>query len=174
GKHLAAGGVDNRIRVWEISEKAAETTNPLLYARFGHEGAILRIAYSPGGKLLLSSASDQTVKLWNAAEVQEKLVLEKQPDWPPALAFLSDNAFIVGRLDGTTEFYDTTSGKPVPLPKPELVRAEPRGLQRGTGTTLKLYGSNLLGLIDLKLHNPKLEGEILENTNASANVAWVR
>ena len=138
GKRLAAGGVDNRIRVWEISEKAAETTNPLLYSRFAHEGGILKLAYSADGKLLLSSASDRTVKLWNAGEVEEKFVIEKQPDWPAAVAFVSDNAFLVGRLDGSEQFYDTVSGKAVPMPKPQLVRASPRGVQRGITTMVKL------------------------------------
>ncbi|HMC28037.1 MAG TPA: hypothetical protein VKM56_09630, partial [Verrucomicrobiae bacterium] len=174
GKRLAAGGIDNRIRVWEISEKAAETTNPLLYARFAHEGGILKLVYSADGKLLLSSASDRTVKLWNAGEVQEKLVIEKQPDWPAALAFVSHNAFVVGRLDGTEQFYDTTSGKAVPLPKPELVRVYPRGVQRGITTTVKLEGSNLLAATELKFQNPKLTGELLQSTNNSAHVAWIK
>ena len=38
GKRVAAGGVDNRIRVWQISDAAKENTNPLVYARFAHEG----------------------------------------------------------------------------------------------------------------------------------------
>src|SRR5439155_1715354 len=174
GKRLAAGGVDNRIRVWEISDKAAETTNPLLYSRFAHEGGILKLVYSSDGKLLLSSASDRTVKLWDAAEVQEKLLIEKQPDWSPALAFVADNAFVVGRLDGTEQFYDTTSGKAVPLPKPELVRTDPRGVQRGITTTIKLEGTNLLTATELKFQNPKLRGELLKNTNNSPHVVWIK
>ena len=54
GQRLFAGGVDNRIRVWQISEKADETTNPLLEAKFAHEGAILKLALSTDGKSLLS------------------------------------------------------------------------------------------------------------------------
>src|SRR5438034_5057814 len=104
GKRLVAGGVDNRIRVWQISETAAETTNPLLEARFAHEGAILRLAFSTDGKTLVSSADDRTVKLWDAVELKEKVSLEKQPDWAPALAFvLDDKAVAVGRLDGSVE-----------------------------------------------------------------------
>jgi len=138
GKRLAAGGVDNRIRVWQISEKAAETTNPLLYAQFAHEGTVLRLAFSPNGKLLLSSASDRTVRLWDAAEMKEKLSLEAQPDWAAGLAFVSDKALVLGRMDGSLEFYDTTSGKPWPPAKPEISSLEPKGIQRGNEAVLKL------------------------------------
>lgn len=175
GKRLAAGGVDNRIRVWEISESAAETTNPLLYSRFAHEGAILNLAYAADGKTLASSADDRTVKLWDAAEVKERAVLDAQPDWPQAIAFLSQSkTLLVGRLDGSMEFYDAASGK-VALPaKPELVRAEPRGIQRGLETRIKLTGSNLLSLKELKLHNPKLTGSLLSDPEPKSKEVWIQ
>jgi len=175
GKRLAGGGVDNRIRVWEISDTAAETTNPLRESRFAHEGAILNIVYSSDGKTLLSSADDRTVKLWDAAEIKERLLLEKQPDWAPALAFTSDNkAVLVGRLDGTLEFYDATSGKIVPPPRPELARIDPRGIQRGVETRLKLVGSNLATLTNLKLHHSKLSGELLSELEPEAGQTWAK
>src|SRR5207249_10837835 len=79
GQRLFASGVDNRIRVWQISETAAETTNPILESRFAHEGAILKIAFSSDGKTLGSSADDRTVKLWDAtgAELEERLLLDR-------------------------------------------------------------------------------------------------
>jgi len=101
GKRLLAGGGDNRIRLWEISETGAETTNPLLESKFAHEGAILNLTFSADGRGLLSSADDRTVKYWDAANLQEKLLLEKQPDWSPALAFVGRNRIVVGRLDGS-------------------------------------------------------------------------
>ncbi len=175
GKRLVAGGVDNRIRVWEISDTAAETTNPLLEARFAHEGAILKIVYSKDGKTLLTSADDRTVKLWNAPEVKERLLLEKQPDWAPALALALDNKLaVVGRLDGTMQYYDTASGKVAPPPKPELTRVAPQAVQRGVETKLKLEGAHLLNLTQLKLHNPKLSGEILTDPPPVAGEVWVR
>ena len=175
GKRLAAGGVDNRIRVWEIGEGAAETTNPLLYSRFAHEGAILNLAYSADGKTIVSAADDRTVKLWDAAEVKESALLDKQPDWPQAVAFLSQSkTLLVGRLDGSMEFYDAASGK-VSLPdKPALVRAEPRGVQRGLETRIKLVGSNLVSLKELKLHNPKLSGSIAPEAEPKSREAWIK
>ena len=175
GKRLVAGGVDNRIRVWEISETAAETSNPLRESRFAHEGAILNLIYSGDGKMLLSSADDRTIKLWDAAEIKERLLLEKQPDWAPAITFASDNkAIVVGRLDGTMGFYDATSGKILPPPKPELVRVEPPGIQRGVETKLKLAGSNLANVTQLKLHHSKLTGELMQEPEPKAKEAWIK
>jgi WD40 repeat protein len=111
GRHLFAGGADNRIRVWEISETAAETTNPILLSKFAHEGAILGLAFSTDGKTLISSADDRTVKLWDPVQMKERLVLEEQSDWSPALAFDEGAKVFVGRLDGTITVYETKTGK---------------------------------------------------------------
>jgi len=114
GRRLAAGGLDNRIRVWQISEQARETTNPLLFSRFGHEGAILKLAFSPDGQSLLSTADDRTVKLWVAGEMKERLLLEKQSDWAPGIAFTDNGkALAVGRLDGSITIYEANAGKAV-------------------------------------------------------------
>ncbi len=115
GKHLVAGGVDHRIRIWEISENAGETTNPLLDAKYAHEGSILNLVFSTDGRWLLSSAEDRTVKLWDARQMKEQLSLEPQPDWPHALAFVDGGKIIaVGRMDGTLGFYDVITGKAAP------------------------------------------------------------
>ena len=111
GKHLFAGGADNRIRVWQIGENAAETTNPILHSKFAHEGAILRLAISADGKNLLSCADDRTVKLWDAGSMEQRLVLEAQPDWPSAADFIDASRVLIGRLDGTLSLYDTSTGK---------------------------------------------------------------
>jgi WD40 repeat protein len=174
GSRLVAGGVDNRLRVWEISAAALETSNPLLDSTFAHEGAILKIVYSSDGKTLLSSADDRTVKIWTVPEMKERLLLEKQPDWPPALVLALDNqVVVVGRLDGTIGFYDTTSGKPIPTPKPELTRSEPRGVQRGHAEKIKLHGANLLGLSGIKFHHEKISVRILDDSAAKPGEIWV-
>jgi len=108
GKKLYAGGADSRIRVWQVSDTAVETTNPMLDAHFAHEGTILRLALSSDGRRLLSCADDRSVKLWDAAELKQQRVFDKQRDWVSAAAFLSEDRIAIGRMDGSLEIYDVS------------------------------------------------------------------
>ncbi|MEI9896249.1 MAG: c-type cytochrome domain-containing protein [Chthoniobacter sp.] len=180
GKTLAAGGVDSRIRVWQVSEKAEEGSNPLLLTRFAHEGAILNLAFSADGQQLVSTAADRAVKVWKAADVTELRVLEPQPDWSPGLALLDGGLLAVGRLDGSLAFYDSASGqasaapppivkaamakpaKPVMPPIPEITRLEPRGVQSGATTKVKLTGKNLAGIKEVKFSLGGLQATVEE------------
>jgi hypothetical protein len=106
GAQLPAGGVDNRIRLWSIHPEGKENASPLLESKFAHEQAILRLAYAPDGKTLVSSGEDSLVKIWNA-DLTNRATLERQSDWPTALAVSPDNQkVLVGRLDGTLSSYD--------------------------------------------------------------------
>jgi len=61
GRALAAGSVDNRIRIWDAS------SGVLLVELTGHGNSVNGIAFrqGPGPELLLASAGDRTVRLWN-------------------------------------------------------------------------------------------------------------
>jgi WD40 repeat protein len=161
GQTIVAGGVDNRIRIWAVSADAQEGTNPLKLTRFAHEGAILNLAFLPDGQTLASTAADRTVKLWKTADLTEQRLLETQPDWAPGLAFVSPTLLALGRLDGSVAYYNTATGAPAAKPEavmpapatkaampaaPEITRLEPRGVQRGVTTTIKVVGKNLDGL----------------------------
>ena len=59
-----------------------------------------------------------------------------------------------------------------PAGVPAITRLEPRGVQRGVETRLKLVGSNLAGLTNVTFHNPKLTGTLLPE--AKAGEAWLK
>jgi mono/diheme cytochrome c family protein len=173
GKRVAAGGADNRIRIWNISDAAAEGSNSIQFAQFAHEGAILRLAWSVDGKTIISSADDKSVKVWDTANMNPKLVLPSQAEWPTALALVNeDKAAAVGRLDGAINYYDIGTGKIVPPPKPELAALEPRGMQRGQTVKVKILGKNLATANSVKTSDAKLVAKLLSDDAGKADLLW--
>jgi hypothetical protein len=173
GKRVAAGGGDNRIRIWNVSEAATEGSNAIQFAQFAHEGAILRLAWSADGKTIISSADDKTVKVWDSANMNPKLVLPAQADWPTALALVNeDKAAAVGRLDGAINYYDIGTGRIIPTPKPELASLEPRGMQRGLTIKIRITGKNLATASAVKTSDPRLVAKLLSDDAGRADYLW--
>jgi WD40 repeat protein len=113
GKQLAAGGADKILRLWNVRS----TGGKLARSAFAHEGAILRVVFSPDGRRLFTTGEDRRVKVWDTATLTERRVLERQPDWAPALALSPDaRRLAVGRFDGSVALYDTATGNRLPQP----------------------------------------------------------
>ena len=105
GKYVAAGGLDKTIRIWEIGDKDATLQASLI----AHEDAILRLAWSPDGKTLISSSADGTIKILRASDLTELKSIPGQSDWVYGLQFEPDGKkFAAGRFDGSLTFYDVT------------------------------------------------------------------
>ncbi|MEZ6064192.1 MAG: c-type cytochrome domain-containing protein [Planctomycetaceae bacterium] len=101
GQFIAAGGADNRIRVWRFVSTDKPRINPLVFARFAHEGAVVRIAFTTDGTRLVSLADDRTLKVWETAGYTE-LSLSDEPAVAAALAVsTAGNQIHIGRLDGS-------------------------------------------------------------------------
>jgi WD40 repeat protein len=161
GQRVAAGGVDNRIRVWQISASAQEGTNPILYSKFAHQAPIIKLLYSPNGKILASVAEDRSLRLFKADTLEELRSLDAQPDWAPALAFAPDSKrLFVGRADGSFAIYDASTGEEVPPPRPELASLAPRGVMRGQPARVTLVGKNLLGATRVEANSDQITASL--------------
>jgi WD40 repeat protein len=112
GKRVAAAGLDKTIRVWSLGEKSGK----LLNSQIAHEDAILKLAWSPDGKTLISASADRSIKIFNADDLTEIRALPKQPDWIYGLDFApGGQRFAAGRKDGSLEIYEVgrAPGSPV-------------------------------------------------------------
>ncbi len=74
---LAAGTGDNYNTskpgiaiVWEVDTNIAKTYR-------GHSAAVRAVAFVPGGEFLVSGSADKTVRLWDCATDQSRLILKK-------------------------------------------------------------------------------------------------
>lgn len=187
GQRLAAAGFDNRIRVWQVRPDAKETLNPMTVARYAHEQPISRLIWSPDGKTLASGAQDGTVKLWEAGEIKERVLLEKQPDWPSSLAFAGDQ-IVVGRLDGSFANYALADGKavvamaaaaapkkaamkPAAAPAAGVTQLEPRGIMRGGNVEIRAVGAALQGVTAVTANHAAVKVELIAATDREVKLA---
>src|SRR4051812_2488074 len=64
--------------------------------------------------------------------------------------------------------------KPVAIApgSPEIFSLSQRGLQRGVPVQIALTGTNLIGLIELKISNPKITGKLLTPPAPTKTKVW--
>jgi WD40 repeat protein len=114
---LSAAGADKTIRTWTLAKQSGGTVPvlaTLVSSTLAHNSPILRVAYSPAGEWLASTASDGVVKIWNTKTWKEVRTLERQPDWAQGLAWSPDGMRLaVGRFDGSVAIYDVKTGRRV-------------------------------------------------------------
>ncbi len=84
---------------------------------FAHDGAVVAVAYSPDGKILLTAGGTTGAKLWNAETgeaVSRSLQLEGSLT---AAAFSKDGSkLVLGDSEGDVQVFDVATQKPVGRP----------------------------------------------------------
>ncbi len=93
GRRGYSSGIDNDLRLWDLPAPAAvvkkgpdktkpDPATPAEFPQFiGHEGEVNSILFTPGGKYLVSSGEDRTVRVWDFATGKEEAT-----KFPPSFA----------------------------------------------------------------------------------------
>jgi WD40 repeat protein len=120
GGQLAGAGADKMIRIWDKGDPSAPfqqtdvSAGKLRQSTFAHDGAVLKIDYSPDGSTIYSTSEDKRIKAWDAVTLTEKTTFEQQSDWVTSLAISPDGKYLAaGRYDSTSTVYAVDTGKPV-------------------------------------------------------------
>jgi sugar lactone lactonase YvrE len=80
-KHLATGGRDGAVRLWDAATAAA------VRELKGHLGSINGVVFSPQGDQMVSTGQDTQVVLWNTRTWEKELVFERHDSPVSSAAF---------------------------------------------------------------------------------------
>lgn len=110
GKQIAAAGYDKTIYIWQVGDSDGH----LLRSLIADEDSILALAWTPDGKTLITSSSDGSIRVREAATLDPVAVIDHQPDWVEALSVSPDGTRLAaGRFNGTVSLFDMKSFKEV-------------------------------------------------------------
>ncbi|HMD83087.1 MAG TPA: LpqB family beta-propeller domain-containing protein [Terriglobia bacterium] len=110
GFQIAAAGYDKTIYVWQVGDSDGR----LLRSLIADEDSILALAWTPDGKMLVTSSSDGSIRFRDAATLDPIGVIAHQPDWVEALSLSPDGTRLAaGRFNGTVSLFDVKSLKEV-------------------------------------------------------------
>ncbi|KAJ5088692.1 G-protein beta WD- 40 repeats containing protein [Penicillium angulare] len=82
-----------------------------IQAMSGHSNIVSAVSFSPGGKNILTSSGDTTIKLWDAKTGNLQKTITGHSSWVGAAVFSPDGRMIVsGSVDKTVRLWDIKTG----------------------------------------------------------------
>jgi len=106
GKVLLAGGAERQIQLWQWQGES----DAILLRMTGHAGRITTLAVSGDGRRIVSGATDNTLRIWDAATGVEIMTMAGHTRHVTSAVFGADDAQIVSAgLDKTVRLWRATA-----------------------------------------------------------------
>lgn len=99
GKHLASGGDDHIIRIWDLERHTSRAVE-------GHDGPVYALAISPDGRRMVSAGADLVARLWDVSSGKVLALLEGHTASIRAVAFLPNDRALTASDDGTLRMWN--------------------------------------------------------------------
>lgn len=126
GKTIIAGGADNNLRVWKFVSKNGPKINPMIQARFAHEGPVQRLAFADDGKKLFTIGNDLAVKLWDTSNYSELKLWSDRPEVAMAVAYAGPSkSLFLGQMNGEVQRISWTAEELNAKPAQQVASIEP-------------------------------------------------
>ncbi|QDU75713.1 WD domain, G-beta repeat [Bremerella volcania] len=104
GKTIVAGGADNNLRVWKFVSQNGPKINPMIQARFAHEGPVQRLAFADDGRKLFTIGNDLAVKLWDTTNYSELKLWSDRPEVAMTAAYAAPSkSLFLGQMNGEVQ-----------------------------------------------------------------------
>jgi WD40 repeat protein len=117
GKTIASGGVDSKVRLWNIGTgKLIKTLKE--QGQKKHQHSVISVAFSPDGKTIASGGVDRKIHLWDTETGKAIGTLEGHQYSVVSVAFSPDGKTLVsGSDDKTVRLWDISTRKQIKLLK---------------------------------------------------------
>jgi WD40 repeat protein len=100
GLHLASGGFDRTIRLWD------RATGNEIRVFYGHESFVTSLAFSPEGRRLISASEDNSLRLWEVASARPLAAFHGHQNQVRCVAFSPDGRYLAsGGVDHTVKLW---------------------------------------------------------------------
>lgn len=97
--------------IWAMRPPTVPLESPQVAVFQGHAGGVLRVAFSPDGRLVASSSADKAIRIWERETGKEAACLRGHTKQVEALAFASNGALLVSSSpDKTVRLWDPYAG----------------------------------------------------------------
>lgn len=110
GQHIASGGKDNKVYVWDPTSLSGKNLNMFLK----HSGSVNSLAWAPDGSRIASGSSDMQVLVWDALHGEQFLAYRGHTNNIRSVAWSPDGQYLASAGDDmTVQVWNAQTAAPI-------------------------------------------------------------